>query len=176
MNATTSLGVMVQNPAVEAPATVVTQAAGQTVNGLVQTSAAPAQQAGSAAQNGGFVSSVMDSAHVGSWGQYFEAIAILCFVIATLWLVLWLIKRRSPHFGGGSAAMRIESRLALGPKKWVVITRYMDKRLVLGVTDQQINLLTTLDVPADEGGKPLQLATGKNFASVLRETSENTAS
>ena len=175
MNATTSLGVMVQSPAASAPASVVNQAAGQTVNGLVQTSAAPAAQAGTAAGNGGFVSSVMDSAQVGGWSQYFEAIAILCFVIATLWLVLWLIKRRSPHFGGGSAAMRIESRLALGPKKWVVITRYKDKRLVLGVTDQQINLLTTLDVPEDEDGKPLKLAMDKNFASVLRDTRETTA-
>lgn len=71
--------------------------------------------------------------------------------------------------------MRIESRLALGPKKWVVITRYMDKRLVLGVTDQQINLLTTPTCLRTRG-EALQLATGKNFASVLRDTSENTAS
>ena len=40
--------------------------------------------------------------------------------------------------------MAIESRLSLGPKKWMVVTRVHGKRLVLGVTDHTITKLVEL--------------------------------
>lgn len=99
-----------------------------------------------------------------SWSGYFEGLAILFFILAALWLLLRLLRRGKGGFlTGAGAAMRLESRLSLGPKKWVVVARILDKRLVLGVTDQQITLLTELDVderPASES-KP-------SFASVLK--------
>ena len=81
-----------------------------------------------------------------SWGGYFEALAILCFVLAVIWAVLWLAKRRGSggFFASSTPSMRIESRLALGPKKWLMVVRYLDRRLVLGVTDKSINLVTEL--------------------------------
>lgn len=81
-----------------------------------------------------------------SWSGYFEALAILCFVLALVWALLWLLKRRggSGIFASSTPGMRLESRLALGPKKWLMVVRYQDRRLVLGVTDDRINLLAEL--------------------------------
>lgn len=97
----------------------------------------PAQGAGNAA------SSIIPDISL-SWGSYFQALAILCFILALLWGVLWLLKR---HGSGGLLAssgpsMRIESRLAIGPKNWLYIVRCMDKRLVLGVSDKNITLIS----------------------------------
>ena len=86
-----------------------------------------------------------------SWSGYFEALAILCFALALLWVLLWLVKRHGKvgFLSGASPTLRIESRLALGPKKWVIVVRYMDRRLVLGLTDERISLLT--EIPPENG-------------------------
>jgi len=82
-----------------------------------------------------------------SFKRYFTALAILCFLLCAFFAALWMIRRVSrggmPFMGGG-LEMRVESRLALGPKKWVMAVRYMDKRLLLGVTDTNITLLAEM--------------------------------
>ncbi len=99
-----------------------------------------------------------------SWSSYFEALAILCFALALLWAILWMIKRHGKPglFSGSASAMRIESRLALGPKKWIIVVRYLDRRLVLGLTDDNISLLTEIPLesgPAEKSAaSPLQAA------------------
>ena len=130
-----------------------------------------------------------------SWGGYFEALAIVCFALALLWALLWLVKRygRGSGFLGGATAMRVESRLALGPKKWIIVVRYLDRRLVLGLTDANISLLTELPLEDDPAPSPAAPAKAKNggaqkaappaagketpaednvFASFLRESKE----
>lgn len=105
-----------------------------------------------------------------AWWGYFEALGWLCFALAALWLFLWLLKRRGTlGFTGASVPdMRIESRLALGPKKWVIVTRYQDRRLILGVTEKQITLLS--DRPAEEDEAPgKSVAQGDSFASFLKK-------
>ena len=85
-----------------------------------------------------------------SWGGYFQALAVVCFILALLWVLLWLLKRHGKGgLLGGSSALRIESRLALGPKKWIMVIRYMDRRLLVGLTDENISLLA--DMPAENG-------------------------
>ncbi|MDR1360609.1 MAG: flagellar biosynthetic protein FliO [Deltaproteobacteria bacterium] len=80
-----------------------------------------------------------------SWSGYFEALAWLCFALALLCLVLWLIKRRGGvRFPGAFPAARIESRLALGAKKWLLCVHFQGRRLLIGVTDQHISLLCEL--------------------------------
>jgi flagellar protein FliO/FliZ len=54
------------------------------------------------------------------------------------------------RFGmGDGPSLRLESRLALGPRKWIMAVRYMDKRLLIGVTDQNISLLATTPLEQD---------------------------
>lgn len=81
-----------------------------------------------------------------TWSGYFQALAILCFILALILAVLWLIKKRGSNgfFNSAAPLMRIESRLALGPKKWLMAVRCQDRHLVLGVTEKSITLLTEL--------------------------------
>ncbi len=80
-----------------------------------------------------------------SWGGYFQALAVLCLIIAALWAGLWYLKRRGGlRLPGMSNDLAVESRMSLGPKKNLMVVRFLNKRLLLGVTDQQITLLTEL--------------------------------
>jgi flagellar protein FliO/FliZ len=84
-----------------------------------------------------------------SWGGYFQALAILFGILALLWFALWAFRRRSDMRVVQGLGLRIESRFPLGPKKWIVVARCLDKRMVLGVTDHHISLLSEqpLDAP-----------------------------
>ena len=76
------------------------------------------------------------------------AMLLILFVI---FLAYWMLKRFGPRMGLGPRAgvhgLRFEGQLALGPKRSVMVVRFLNKLLVLGVTDQSINLLTEVDDP-----------------------------
>jgi flagellar protein FliO/FliZ len=85
-----------------------------------------------------------------SWSSYFEALGILFLILAALWALLWFLKKRGGGiFAGPAPLMRLESRLALGPKKWLYVVRYMDRRLMLGVSDKSITLLADDPTPPE---------------------------
>lgn len=88
-----------------------------------------------------------------SWSGYFQALAVLFLIVALLWLALWYLKRR----GGIKLLTRqgdlsLENRLTLGPKKSIIVVRFLNKRVLLGVTDQQITMLTELPEDEDDTG------------------------
>ncbi|MDR0827869.1 MAG: flagellar biosynthetic protein FliO [Desulfovibrio sp.] len=88
-----------------------------------------------------------------SWSGYFEALAILCFLLALLWILLWFIRRRGTATGlfmSQAKTLQVENRLSLGPKKWILALRYMDRRLLIGVTEHNISLLTEIYGEDDE--------------------------
>ncbi len=85
-----------------------------------------------------------------SWSSYFQAIGVLFLLLGLLWLALHFLRR---HGGGrflpqtmSRNALRVEAQLALGQRKGLYVVRFLNKRLVLGVTDQNINLLTETEV------------------------------
>lgn len=86
--------------------------------------------------------------HAFSWGAYFQAIGMLMLLLAALWGGMWLLRRSGklrfiPSPGDFPRdGLRLEAQLPLGPRKGVMVVRFLNRRLVLGVTDQQITLLT----------------------------------
>lgn len=71
----------------------------------------------------------------------------LCIILALMFVVLYLLKRFGPKGGlsmGGDKGMKILGQVSLGPKKNLVVVRFLNKILVLGVTDTQINLVTEM--------------------------------
>ena len=83
-----------------------------------------------------------------SWWAYGRAIGVLFLVLAALWAALWLLKR-SGRFAGmprpGSLprdGLYLEGYLNLGPRKGISVVRFLNKRLLLGITEHQITLLT----------------------------------
>lgn len=86
-----------------------------------------------------------------SWGGYFQAIGVLFLLLAFLWAGLWFIRKYGkfnfiPKPGSlPRNALRLEAQLPLGPRKGLMVVRFLNRRLLLGVTDHQITLLTESD-------------------------------
>ena len=83
-----------------------------------------------------------------TWGSYIQAVGILFLLVALLWLAVWLARRFGkfnflPRPGSlPRNALVMEAQLPLGPRKGLMVVRFLNRRLLLGVTDQQITLLT----------------------------------
>ena len=85
-----------------------------------------------------------------SLGGYFQALGVLFLIIAILFVALCFLRRK----GGiklltGQGDLLVESRIALGAKKQLIVVRFLNKRVLLGVTDQQITMLTELPTNED---------------------------
>jgi flagellar protein FliO/FliZ len=80
------------------------------------------------------------------------AVALLC-ILVVIFFAYWLLRRFGHKIGlgpGGRGGMlRLMANLTLGPRKSIIVVRFMNKDLVLGVTDQTITLLTEGNVDHD---------------------------
>ncbi len=83
--------------------------------------------------------------------SYFSAIGMLVFMLVLLYLILWAMKK----FGKGKYIpfatsikrddLRVEARVPLDGKKTLYVVKYMNKRLLVGGSDQAITLLSEED-------------------------------
>lgn len=86
------------------------------------------------------------------WGGYFQAIGVLLLILGALYMGLWALKRFGKLRAMGSLGrhgLAVEGQFHLGPKKSLVVVRFLNKRLLLGVTDHNINLLTETEADHD---------------------------
>lgn len=101
-----------------------------------------------------------------SWTAYFMGLALMFVMLALLWLGARLMRRQGAlRLFGQTAALNVESRLSLGPRKQLLVVKYRGRRLLLGVTEQQINLLQADPPEEDEAGEepaPAPTLTGEN--------------
>ncbi|MDR1857809.1 MAG: flagellar biosynthetic protein FliO [Desulfovibrio sp.] len=90
-----------------------------------------------------------------SMSGYLQAIGTLFALVVVLCVAVWLIRRYGrfsflPRPGAlpkGSLVM--EAQLPLGPRRGLMVVRFLNRRVLLGVTDQQISLLTEEPVHHD---------------------------
>lgn len=71
--------------------------------------------------------------------------AALLLILGLLFLGLALLRRYglAARLQGRSEGMlRVEERVVLGPRKQLIVVRFLNKLLVLGVTDAGIHLIT----------------------------------
>jgi flagellar protein FliO/FliZ len=86
-----------------------------------------------------------------SWSGYFYAIGALCLILGALWAVLWLMRRSGkfrfmPSYNTFPRdALRIEAQIPLGPRRGLMVVRFLNKSLLLGLSDQHITLLSEAD-------------------------------
>jgi flagellar protein FliO/FliZ len=80
------------------------------------------------------------------------ALALL-LLLGVIFAAFWLIKRFGPRMGlavsGKHSGLTFMGQLPLGPKRSVVLVRFLNKVMVLGVTEHSINLLTEIDESHD---------------------------
>ncbi len=70
--------------------------------------------------------------------------AALLLILGLIFLAMALMRRygiAERLQGRNSGSMRVEERVALGPRKQLVVVRFLNKLLVLGVSDAGINLI-----------------------------------
>lgn len=84
-------------------------------------------------------------------GGISQMLLALGLVLALVLALYWLARRFLPGAAGlGQASgLRVLGRLALGPKKSLALVEVGKRVLVLGLAEQGVNLLATIDDPAE---------------------------
>ncbi|WP_155887627.1 flagellar biosynthetic protein FliO [Paucidesulfovibrio longus] len=94
--------------------------------------------------------SMIDASH-SLLGTTLVTAAYLCLILGVIFLAVWLLRRYGPASVSrtkGPDNPRLIGRLMLGPKQSVCVVRVHERNLILGVTEQRINLLAETDTPA----------------------------
>ncbi len=81
----------------------------------------------------------------------------LIFVIALILFFAWLLKRmRVPGVAGGSgSAMSIVKQLPVGTKERIAVVQVGEEQFLIGITSQNINMLSKLEKPLEVTEKTL---------------------
>ncbi len=93
-----------------------------------------------------------------SWSGYLQALGVMCVLLAALWFAVWAIRRYGkfnflPRPGSlPRDSLIMEAQLPLGPRKGLMVVRFMNRRLLLGVTEQKISLLVEDKVQNEQAG------------------------
>lgn len=95
---------------------------------------------------------------------------MLFVVLALIPLVLWLLKKlQTLRLPGSVRTLEIAGQLPLGARERVVMVRLNQRLLVLGVTPQQVTLLTEADAgELPQAGLPAANAQAPAFQGLLR--------
>jgi flagellar protein FliO/FliZ len=102
-----------------------------------------------------------------SMSGYIQAVGILFLILALLWAVVWLMRRYGrfnflPRPGSlPRDALVMEAQMPLGPRKGLMVVRFLNRRLLLGVTDRHISLLTEEKVCHEQSGA--------DFGSIIKQ-------
>jgi flagellar protein FliO/FliZ len=99
-------------------------------------------------------------------------------VVAAIVLFGMFMKKLNPASAQSGKLLRVVSQLPVGPKERVVVVSFQSQWLVLGVTAQQVNLLSTSDIPAGNEQNTDTTATpafAKWLQNALKPSSSNPA-
>jgi flagellar protein FliO/FliZ len=85
-----------------------------------------------------------------------EVAGVLFLILGIILAGFWLLRRYGPKTGLGvfqRGGLAVEGHLGLGPKRSLVVVRFLNTRLVLGVTESSITLLKEVDLDHADPGK-----------------------
>lgn len=82
-------------------------------------------------------------------GNLLQTLFGLLLVLALILAMAWLMKRSQQWHGIGEQQFKVIAALPLGPREKVVLLQVGEQQLLLGVTPQNVNLLTALEQPLD---------------------------
>lgn len=109
-------------------------------------------------------------------GSIVKMVSALVIVIFSIYLCVMLLKRflgRKYGGRGGESALEVIESTYVGPKKMVSLVRVADKAVLIGVTDQNISMLTELDADAtaELAGAKGSVPQNAGFASFMKTAS-----
>jgi len=82
-------------------------------------------------------------------GNLLQTIFGLLLVLALIVAMAWLMKRSQQWHGIGQQQFKVIAALPLGPREKAVLLQVGEQQLLLGVTPQNVNLLSALEQPLD---------------------------
>lgn len=82
-------------------------------------------------------------------GNLLQTLFGLLLVLALIVAMAWLMKRSQQLHGIGQQQFKVIAALPLGPREKAVLLQVGDEQFLLGVTPQNINLLSALEQPLD---------------------------
>ena len=88
-----------------------------------------------------------------TWGGYLQGIGVMFLLLAVLWFHVRLLRRYGrfnfiPRQGSlPRDAFFMEAQMPVGPRKCLMVVRFMQKRYLLAVTEQQISLISQEHLP-----------------------------
>lgn len=102
---------------------------------------------------------------------YLKILLLLGLVIALILGAVWIIKRISPQFNRAQGgAIKILSSTWLGPKKALFLIEVMDRVILVGMTDNNVNSIaefTDRDEVAILKNRMVDRKSGQSFSSIL---------
>lgn len=80
------------------------------------------------------------------WMTLLKSFAVLCVVLGLVLALLFVLRRfvLNPGRLGSSGVMKMLAIHHVGPKERIMLIEVMGERILIGVTAQQINYLTTI--------------------------------
>jgi len=97
--------------------------------------------------------------------QYLQMVLGLCFVLAVIFGLAWVIRRMGQFAAPANGQVKILGGVNVGQREKVVVIQIADTQLVVGVAPGQVNALHVFDKPAlTNAGK----AASESFASRLQ--------
>ncbi len=102
------------------------------------------------------------------WGMWLQTLGILAVVLAAMGLVLKFLRRSGlgRSFGGSTAAVQILSRGYLTNKHQMVLVRFGQRVLLLGLGPQNLAVLSEVREPSEAAHILAQLQAGKAGSAV----------
>ncbi len=93
------------------------------------------------------------ASHIGV-SNYLQMILGLFGVVAFIFAIAWLAKRMGALNASYSSSLKVVAALNVGHREKIIVVQVMDKQLLVGVTQTNIQLLSELDEPISESAPP----------------------
>jgi flagellar protein FliO/FliZ len=92
--------------------------------------------------------SILDGTSASVFLAGLKIAGVLCLLLAVIFLGFYLLRRFGSKAGltfAPQSELKLLGRLNLGPKKSLVLVRFLNKDLLIGVTDSHISLLSEIE-------------------------------
>ncbi len=114
----------------------------------------------------------------GATSSIFRMIMALVVVIICIYGGIWVLKKMTTrrHSGGRKAYMlEVLETAYIDPKKSLSLVRVADRSVLIGVTDNQISVLTELDTELTKAAMEAasQGSQGESFSTMLKSAAQN---
>ncbi|VAW93436.1 hypothetical protein MNBD_GAMMA23-2062 [hydrothermal vent metagenome] len=96
---------------------------------------------------------LQSNTHIGV-SNYLQMILGLFGVVAFIFFIAWLAKRMGALNSSHSANLKVVAGLNVGHREKIIVIQVMNKQLLIGVTQTNIQLLSELDEPISEASPP----------------------